>query len=106
MFLGVGRNVKESVTQPQQELLVMDQFSTTVDDAIFVGIPCYNRPQGLADTIRCLREQTHQNWKALICDNASPLSEVENIARQAAREDDRIHYHRHESNLGSIENFR
>jgi len=106
MFLGDEGDVKERLSLSQQELLVMEDLTPAVDDTIFVGIPCYNRAQGLADTIRCLRQQTHRNWKALICDNASPDPGVAKIARQAAAADDRILYHRHEQNLGSIANFR
>lgn len=75
-------------------------------DGIFVGIACYNRPDGLQDTVRCLRQQTHQNWTALICDNASPDPRVQQIAEQAVAEDARFRYQRHPRNLGASENFR
>ena len=77
-----------------------------MSDEIFVGIPCYNRADGLADTLRCLQSQTHTHWKALVCDNASPEPGVGEVARQVAADDNRVIYHRHPRNLGSIENFR
>ena len=50
------------------------------DDAVFVGVPCYNRPAGLQNAIRCLQQQTHQKWTALISDNASPDPEMRAVA--------------------------
>ncbi len=73
---------------------------------IFVGIACYNRPDGLRATIRCMREQTHQEWTALICDNASPDPRVQQIAQQAVASDSRFQYHRHSENIGATANFR
>ncbi len=82
-----------------------DTHSAAVDDEIFVGLPCYNRPDGLQDTIRCMRAQTHQNWTLLISDNASPDPRVMSICQQAAADDDRIRFHRHAENLGAAGNF-
>ncbi len=84
----------------------MNVTRSSSEETVFVGIPCYNRPDGLADTIRCLQQQTHQKWIALICDNASPNPEVESVSRRAAEEDSRIRYHRHTENIGIISNFR
>ena len=72
---------------------------------IVVGIPCYNRPHGLQETIRCLQAQTFQDWRGVICDNASPDPRVAEIGEDAARRDPRFRYHRHPTNLGAIANF-
>jgi len=82
-----------------------DSKSAYRDTTVFVGIPCYNRATGLADTIRCLQQQTHENWTALICDNASPDPEVRLVAERACRNDPRLRYHRHAENLGATNNF-
>ena len=78
---------------------------TTSRDTVFVGIPCYNRAAGLADTIRCLQQQTHENWTALICDNASPDPEVRTVAERACSRDSRLRYHRNTENIGAANNF-
>jgi len=76
------------------------------EDAIFVGLPCYNRPAGLKNAIRCLQQQTHQNWTALISDNASPDPEIRAIAEHACENDSRLQYHCHAENIGAADNFR
>jgi glycosyltransferase involved in cell wall biosynthesis len=75
-------------------------------ERVFVGLPCYNRPEGLARTIECLQGQTHTNWTALISDNASPNGDVEAVARRACAEDSRFRYHRQPRNNGSEANFK
>ena len=75
------------------------------DDAVFVGVPCYNRPAGLKNSIRCLQQQTHQNWTALISDNASPDPEMRAVAERACESDPRFRYHRHAENVGAADNF-
>lgn len=76
------------------------------DDAVFIGIPCYDRPDGLNRTIECLQAQTHANWRALISDNASFDPRVEACGRSAAAADPRITYVRQEANQGAAANFR
>lgn len=73
---------------------------------MFVGIPCYNRPDGLMRTIKCMQAQTHQNWTGLISDNASTDPRVAEIGIAAAAEDPRIGYVRQERNIGAAANFR
>lgn len=76
------------------------------DNKVFIAIPCYNRPAGLQHTIACLQRQSHRNWTALICDNASPDPGVREVATKACETDQRFIYHRHPDNLGAIANFR
>ena len=78
----------------------------TSENRIFVGIPCYNRPKGLGNTIRCLQQQRHTNWKAVISDNASSDIEVARISEDFASRDSRIVYRRNDQNIGAAENFR
>lgn len=73
---------------------------------VAIGIPCYNRPAGLRQTIDCLLAQTHQNWTALIADNATPDPAVEAVARQACAADPRFTYLRRPENIGAEANFR
>lgn len=84
----------------------MTPVSRSDEETVFIGIPCYNRPDGLASTIDNMRAQSHTNWRALISDNGSPDERVREIGLAAAEADPRISYHRHEENLGAVVNFR
>jgi glycosyltransferase involved in cell wall biosynthesis len=75
-------------------------------NTVFVGIPCYRRHQGLANTIRCLQRQTHTSWTAVIFDNASPDQQMREVAEAACAADSRIRYFRHDQNIGAAANFR
>jgi glycosyltransferase involved in cell wall biosynthesis len=67
---------------------------------VSVGLPIYNRPEGLRRTLECFVNQTYVNIEIIIADNCSPDPEVEKIAREYAAKDDRISYFRHEENKG------
>ena len=84
----------------------MTPISRSDEDTVFIGIPCYNRPDGLASTIDNMLAQSHTNWRVLISDNGSPDARVRQIGMAAADADPRISYHRHEENLGAVANFR
>lgn len=73
---------------------------------VSIGLPAYNRPQGLKDAIECVLAQTHPNWELHISDNASPNPEVEDIGRRYAAQDSRIHYHRQGENIGMSPNLK
>jgi glycosyltransferase involved in cell wall biosynthesis len=67
---------------------------------VSVGLPVYNRPEGLRKTLDCLTQQSYRNIEIIIADNASPNPEVEQIARRYAEKDERISYFRHNENKG------
>ena len=67
---------------------------------VSVGLPIYNRPEGLRRTLECFVNQTYANIEIIIADNCSPDPEVEKIAREYVAKDDRISYFRHEENKG------
>lgn len=73
---------------------------------IHVGIPCFNRPSGLQDTIDCLQRQSFENWTATIHDNASPDPAVQALAEKVCAADRRFRYERNAINIGPSENFR
>ena len=58
---------------------------------VSVGIPTFNRPEGLRRTLRLICNQTYRNLEILVSDNASPRSETQKIVqgfaadRQAGR---------------------
>lgn len=76
------------------------------NDEIFVGIPCFNRPDGLQRTIECMQAQTHRRWRALISDNASTDPQVEVVGRSAVERDPRFSYVQQSANIGAVANFR
>lgn len=73
---------------------------------VSVGIPAYNRPDGLRQTLDLITRQTYQNLEIIISDNCSPGNETENIAKEYIRRDPRILYYRQEENKGAAFNFR
>ncbi|HEY3290290.1 MAG TPA: glycosyltransferase family 2 protein [Anaerolineae bacterium] len=68
-----------------------------------VVIPTYNRSSLLREAIASVLGQTCTDFEILISDNAS----TDNVADVVASFDDRrIHYHRHEHNVGMGANYR
>lgn len=84
----------------------MAPISRTGNDTVFIGIPCFNRPDGLRRTIVCMQSQSHQQWRALISDNASTDPQVAAVGRSVAEADPRISYVRQSTNIGAVANFR
>jgi glycosyltransferase involved in cell wall biosynthesis len=72
---------------------------------VSIGIPTYNRPEGLKHTLDSMLAQTYPNLEIIVSDNASPNPEVEKIAREYARQDSRILYHRQTENRGVLFNY-
>lgn len=73
---------------------------------VSIGVPTYNRPEGLARTLDCLVAQTYSNIQILVSDNASPDPRVSAVGEQYARNDPRITYYRHAINQGAALNFK
>ncbi len=72
---------------------------------VSVGIPCYNRPEGLRRTLECITGQTYRNLEIIISDNCSPNPDVERVGREFADRDQRVRYIRQIENLGMENNF-
>lgn len=66
---------------------------------VSVGIPTYNRPQGLRRTLECITGQTYTNIEIIISNNCSPDEEVENVAKEFMKRDDRITYYKQKENI-------
>ncbi len=73
---------------------------------VSVGIPCYNRPEGLRRTLECITCQTYKNLEIIISDNCSPNSDVERVGRDFAEKDSRVRYIRQIKNNGAAHNFK
>jgi glycosyltransferase involved in cell wall biosynthesis len=72
---------------------------------VSVGIPTYNRPEGLRQTLTCITGQTYKNLDIIISDNFSPGSEVEAVVQEFIIRDNRIRYYRQGKNIGMHFNF-
>ncbi len=72
---------------------------------VTVGIPTFNRPEGLRETLKRITNQTYRNLEIIVSDNCS---NDEAAVRQVIHEfsqDPRLRYVRQEKNLGSVLNF-
>jgi glycosyltransferase involved in cell wall biosynthesis len=68
---------------------------------VFIGIPTYNRPDYVRETIDSLRAQSFENFRAVVSDNCSAGDAAARIARYVADLGDRrISFHRQASNGG------
>jgi len=77
---------------------------------VSIGIPTYNRPQGLRRALESIIKQTYQNLEIIVSDNCSAEketeaeTETEMIVREFIAKDPRIQYVRQEENIGLFYN--
>lgn len=71
---------------------------------VSIVLPVFNGEHYLRRAINSILDQTFTDFELLICDNAS-TDATEDISRAYARDDERIHYHRHTENIGPNLNF-
>ena len=72
---------------------------------VTVGIPTYNRPEGLERTLASITNQTYQYLEIIISDNFSERPEVLTIIKKYADQDKRISYYVQEKNISIVPNF-
>ena len=72
---------------------------------VSVGIPTYNRPEGLRRTLECITGQTYKNLEIIVSDNCSRGPETEEVVREFMTIDSRIQYFRQDTNKGPSFNF-
>ncbi|MBA4389463.1 MAG: hypothetical protein C0399_00795 [Syntrophus sp. (in: bacteria)] len=73
---------------------------------VSVGIPTYNRPDGLRRTLEYITKQTYTNLEIIISDNASVTPETKLVVNEFLTSDSRIKYFRQEENIGAFHNFK
>ena len=78
----------------------------TAEPLVSVGIPTYNRPDGLRRTLECITGQTYQNLEIIVSDNCSPGPDNETVIWEFMARDRRIQYYRQGENKGLIFNFK
>lgn len=71
---------------------------------VSVGIPTYNRPEGIKRTLECITGQTYRNLEIIVSDNCSPNPKEESIIRDFQKKDSRIQYFRQNENKGGPNN--
>lgn len=86
--MGAGMNME--VTQPP---------------LVSIGIPVYNEGRFLEESLLSLLSQEYQNLEIIISDNAS-TDKTEEICRKFCKRDNRIRYHRFDTNQGATANFK
>jgi glycosyltransferase involved in cell wall biosynthesis len=74
------------------------------DPLVSIGLPVRNGAPRLRDVVRSVLAQDHPDIELVICDNASTDETVE-ICRELARTDERIIYHRQDTDVGLLNNF-
>ena len=72
---------------------------------VSIGIPTYNRPEGLRHMLECSMAQTYTNLEIIVSDNCSEGPDSENIVRSLMKKDARIKYFRQPKNIGSYNNY-
>ncbi|MFH1708620.1 MAG: glycosyltransferase family 2 protein [Planctomycetota bacterium] len=72
---------------------------------VTVGIPTYNRPEGLRRTLAHIVGQTYRNLDIVVSDNCSPGEATAQVVEEFRRQDPRIRYFRQPENQGAAFNF-
>ena len=68
-------------------------------------LPTYQRPDLLRRAVESVVGQQFDKWRLCVCDNGSDLETAE-LMRGLERQDARIEYHRHATNIGAVRNFK
>lgn len=74
---------------------------------VSIGLPSYNRPDGLKRALEQAVKQTYRNLEIIVSDNCSPDEEsIKNVLAPFMEKDKRIKYFRHDENRGAFFNFK
>ncbi|HEX5368938.1 MAG TPA: glycosyltransferase family A protein [Dehalococcoidia bacterium] len=76
----------------------------TAEPLVSIGLPVYNGEAFLKQTLDSIQAQTFEDYELIISDNGSDDA-TEEICRDSAALDRRIHYYRSPVNLGASKNF-
>lgn len=73
---------------------------------VSVGIPTFNRPSGLNNTLENITKQTFSNLEIIVSDNCSTDPSVLRVMNEYTKIDSRIKFHRQRTNIGPVDNFK
>lgn len=85
-----------------KELMTL-KTTRTDGPLVSIGIPSYNRPEGLRKALECFTKQTYGNLEIIVSDNCSSDDPTE-LVESLARKDPRVKYYRQPRNLGMKSN--
>jgi glycosyltransferase involved in cell wall biosynthesis len=71
---------------------------------VSIGLPVYNGENYLKAALNSLLSQSYGNFELIIGDNAS-TDETKYICESYAKQDPRIRYFRHKTNIGAAANY-
>jgi glycosyltransferase involved in cell wall biosynthesis len=74
------------------------------DALVSVGLPVRNGADRIGDVVRSVLAQDYYRIELVICDNAS-TDETQDVCRDLVQADSRVIYHRHQTNIGLLNNF-
>ena len=66
---------------------------------VSIGIPTYNRPQGLVNALDCFLSQSYENLEIIVADNHSNI-DPRSYIRSDVLDDPRVKFFRHDKNFG------
>jgi glycosyltransferase involved in cell wall biosynthesis len=78
----------------------------TLMPLVSIGVPTFNRSEGLRRTLACLLAQSYTHLEILVSDNCSPGDDTSRVLAEMAGKDARIRYVRQHTPLSVVENFR
>jgi len=78
---------------------------TIASPRVTIGLPTYNRPEGLKKSLDHILKQTYPNLEIIISDNCSTDDRVQKVIQEYAAKDSRINATRQKTNIGLEENF-
>lgn len=78
--------------------------AVSVNPRITTIVPTYRRPLLLKRAVLSVLNQSYPHFIVQILDNASGDA-TQDVARELMRQDARVRYHRHEENVGSLNNI-
>lgn len=73
---------------------------------VTIGVPTYNRPEGLHKALSNILNQTYCNLEVIVSNNASTNPEVDNVVQRILKNDARVKYYHHKHNIGAFLNFK
>jgi glycosyltransferase involved in cell wall biosynthesis len=82
----------------------LKETSSSRKPRLAIGLPVFNGERYLAESLESITAQTYSDFELLISDNAS-TDRTQQICREYAAKDSRIHYYRNEKNIGAPLNF-
>ena len=72
---------------------------------VSVGVPTYNRPDGLRKTLKDICNQTYKNIEIIVSDNCSTIGDAKSITNEFISDVNSLHFYKQSTNIGAIENL-